>query len=113
MSKAGSSLHPRSGAAWSRAPGFLSSTLRVQVLWAVSRSVVQRHPTAWLARMPTAGAGNHRSAKLLRYAPPTIQLGRETVNALTFELDHPMGASQNHPTSGLIPTFGTLGFVRR
>ncbi len=29
---------------------------------------------------------------LVRYAPPTTQLGRETVNALTFEVDQSPGA---------------------
>ena len=43
------------------------------------------------------GPGDGRLAKLaarLRYAPPTTQLGRETVNALTFDLDQSTGAGQ-------------------
>ena len=45
-------------------------------------------------RLPAAGPGNDRPAKLatrLRSAPPTIQLGGETVNALTFKLDQSTG----------------------
>ena len=41
-------------------------------------------------RIPAAGPGNDRHAKLaarLRSTPPTIQLGGETVNALTFTPD--------------------------
>ncbi|MCY4586256.1 MAG: hypothetical protein OXB98_09495, partial [Bryobacterales bacterium] len=44
-----------------------------------------------------------RLAKLaapLRYAPPAIPLGRETVNALTFEVDQLPGAGQDHPYKG-------------
>ncbi len=43
-----------------------------------------------------------RPAKLaarLRYAPPDIQLGRETVNALTFEVDQSPGAGRPYPYS--------------
>ena len=43
-----------------------------------------------------AGAGNDRFAKLaarLRCAPPITRLGRETVDALTFELDQSPGAA--------------------
>ena len=42
-----------------------------------------------------AGPGDSRLAKLaarLRYAPPTTQLGRETVSALTFKPDQSTGA---------------------
>ena len=56
---------------------------------------LQRHPRTQQPGIPAAGAGNDRSAKLaarLRYAPPAIQLGRETVNALTFNLDQSVGA---------------------
>ena len=58
---------------------------------------LQRHPPTQQPGIPGAGAGNDRSAKLaarLRYAPPTIQLGRKTVNALTFKLDQSVGADQ-------------------
>ncbi len=49
---------------------------------------------------PAAGTRDDRHAKLaarLRYAPPAIQLGRETVNALTFEVDQSPGAGQVRP----------------
>ena len=55
----------------------------------------QRHPPAQQPGIPAAGPGNDRRAKLaarLRCAPPTIQLGGETVNALTFEPDQSPGA---------------------
>ena len=35
----------------------------------------------------------------IRYAPPATQLGRETLNALTFELDKSTGAGQPLPAS--------------
>ena len=35
---------------------------------------------------------------LANAAPPTIQLGRETVNALTFKLDQSPGAGQQNST---------------
>ena len=47
---------------------------------------------------PATGTKDDRHAKLaarLRYAPPAIQLGRETVNALTFEVDQSPGAGQS------------------
>ena len=68
------------------------------VLWAVSRPFVQCHPPAWQPGIPAAGPVNDHHAKLaarLRYAPPAIQLGRETVNALTFKLDQSTGAGQS------------------
>ena len=54
--------------------------------------VVAVHPP----RPTPPGTKDDRHAKLaarLRYAPPAIQLGRETVNALTFEVDQSPGAS--------------------
>ena len=48
-------------------------------------------------RPPATGSGNDRRAKLaarLRYAPPIIQLGGETVNVLTFKPDRSAGAGQ-------------------
>ena len=45
--------------------------------------------------IPAAGTRDDRHAKLaarLRYAPPATQLGRETGNALTFDLDQSTGA---------------------
>ena len=57
----------------------------------------QRHPPAQQPGIPAAGPGNDRRAKLaarLRCAPPVTQLGREAVNALTFELDQSPGAGQ-------------------
>ena len=50
-------------------------------------------------RVPTAGSGDDRSAKLgarLRYAPPAAQLGRDTGDALTFEPDQSTGAGHGH-----------------
>ena len=47
--------------------------------------------------IPATGSGNDHRAKLaaqLRYAPPVIQLGGETVNALTFKPDRSTGAGQ-------------------
>ena len=58
---------------------------------------LQRHTPTQQPGIPAAGPGSDRHAKLaarLRSALPAIQLGRETVNALTFEPDHPMGAGQ-------------------
>ena len=55
-----------------------------------------RTPT-WQPGIPTAGPGDDRHAKLaarLRYAPPATQLGRQTRNALTFDLDQSTGAGQ-------------------
>ena len=55
-----------------------------------------RTPT-WQPGIPATGSGNDRRAKLaarLRYAPPVIQLGGETVNALTFKPDRSTGAGQ-------------------
>ena len=44
-------------------------------------------------------------AHLAPYAPPTIQLGGETVNTLTFELDQSLGAGQSpDPNRGRFPT---------
>ena len=54
-------------------------------------------PPTWQPRIPAAGPGDDRHAKLaarLRYAPPATQLGRETRNALTFNLDQSTGAGQ-------------------
>ena len=47
--------------------------------------------------IPAAGPGDGRLAKLaarLRYVPPTTQLGRETGNALTFQLYRSLGADR-------------------
>ena len=56
-------------------------------------------------RVPAAGSEDDHHAKLaarLRYAPPTTQLGRETANALTFDLDQSTGAGQIHPPASPI-----------
>ena len=61
--------------------------VRVPVLWAVSRSVVQRRTPAQQPGIPTASPGDDRHAKLaarLRCAPPAAQLGRQTRNALVM-----------------------------
>ena len=58
---------------------------------------LQRRAPAQQPGIPAAGTRDDRHAKLaarLRYAPPAIQLGRETVNALTFEVDQSPGAGQ-------------------
>ena len=59
---------------------------------------LQRDPPTWQPGIPAAGSGDDHHAKLaarLRYAPPVTQLGRETRNALTFDLDHSTGAGQS------------------
>ena len=56
---------------------------------------LQRDPPTWQPGIPAAGSGGDRHAKLaarLRYAPPAIRLGRQTANALTFNLDQSLGA---------------------
>ena len=56
-----------------------------QVLIESLAAPLQRHTPTQQPGIPAAGPGNDRHAKLaarLRSAPPTIQLGRETVNAL-------------------------------
>ena len=59
---------------------------------------LQRDPPTWQPGIPAAGPGDDHHAKLaarLRYAPPATQLGRETRNALTFNLDQSTGAGHN------------------
>ena len=71
--------------------------VRVPVLWAVSRSVVQRRTPARQLGIPATGSGDDcraKSAALLGHAPPATQLGREASNALTFELDQSTGAGK-------------------
>ena len=51
--------------------------------------------------IPAAGPGDDHHAKLaarLRYAPAATQLGRETRNALTFNLGQSTGAGQKVAT---------------
>ena len=70
-------------------------------------------------RLPAAGPGNDRPAKLaarLRSAPPTIQLGGETVNALTFKLVQSTGAghekeAMKRQTLLVLAVVGALEFV--
>ncbi len=62
------------------------------------------HPHAMQDHRQAPTDGNDRYAKLaarLRYAPPAIQLGGETADALTFEPDHPVGAGQGKPSPSL------------
>ena len=64
-----------------------------------------------LARALAADTRDDRHAKLavrLRYALPAIQLGRETANALTFEMDQSPGAGHQRRDSlkvGLLEEF--------
>ena len=56
-------------------------------------------PPALQLGVPTTCPGSDHSAELatrLRYAPPADQLGGETINALTFQLDHSVGAGHEH-----------------
>ena len=80
------------------------------VLWAVSRSVVQRRAPAQQPGIPAAGPGDDRHAKLaarLRYAPPANQLGRKTIYALTFEVDQSPGAGHRR-AFGNLAEIGTV-----
>ena len=78
--------------------GEIFYTLReAQVLIESLAAPLQRHPPTRQPGIPAAGPGNDRHAKLatrLRYAPPATQLGRETVNALTFKPDQSTGTGQ-------------------
>ena len=58
---------------------------------------LQRNPPTWKPRIPVAGPGDGRLAKLaarLWSAAPATQRGRQTRNALTFDLDQSTGAGQ-------------------
>ena len=58
---------------------------------------LQRRAATQQPGIPAAGSRNNHRAKLvarLRYAPPVSQLGRKTINALTFKPDHSVGAGQ-------------------
>ena len=72
-----------------------NARLRDELLRHFLAAPLQPHPPTQQPGIPAAGPGNDRRAKLaarLRCAPPTIQLGGETVNALTFEPDQSPGA---------------------
>ena len=61
----------------------------------------------------TPAPGNDRPPNLaarLRYAPPVTQLGREAVNALTFELDQSPGAGHSRPSNR--PQAGQIGRLK-
>ena len=53
-------------------------------------------PHGSLGYRPPAPENNHRAKMVarLRYAPPVTQLGRKTINVLTFKPDHSVGAGQ-------------------
>ena len=62
---------------------------------------LQRDPPTWQPGIPAAGSGDAHHAKLaarLRYAPPVTQLGRKTINALTFKPDHSVGTGNRMST---------------
>ena len=66
-------------------------------LWRSLAAPLQRHSPTQQPRIPATGLGNDHHAHLaarLRYVPPAIQMGGETVNALTFKLDQSVGAGQ-------------------
>ena len=58
---------------------------------------LQRRTPAQQPGIPAAGSGDDCDAELaarLRYAPPAGQLGRESLNALTFNMGQSAGAGQ-------------------
>ena len=72
-------------------------------------AALQRRAATQQPGIPAAGSRNKHRAKLvarLRYAPPVTQLGRKTINVLTFKPDHSVGPVK--PNAKSIPYVVTV-----